>query len=139
MQCYLIDPFNKTIVSMAYPVANGGAEELRNLYKMVNCNRIESVHIHHYRDAIYVDEEALLSNLEQQAFFSYEMPNGGFHFLVGKGLDIGCDDEGNATAPVIQLEELKNRIQWVEPSNGLTIAASIRDAGFQAFTPPKYH
>lgn len=104
MRSYLIDPHTQQITEVEH---NG---DYRQIYEFIQARPFTVVTINDKRDGIFVDDEGLYR--EGQRFFKlegYEQP------IAGRGLVLGCDDEGETVAPTITLSELKGRISWVRP------------------------
>jgi len=101
MKAFLIDPDNQTITEVEH---NG----LEDLYRLINCHTVDAVRID-ADDVIYVDDNGLYVE-PQPASFSYA---GNPVPLCGKGVVVGCDDEGNDDAPAHTLTSLTRRIKWL--------------------------
>jgi hypothetical protein len=107
MKAILIDPFNKTVTEVEY------SGNYKHIYELLShethpVDRFEAVYIEK-GDAIFVDEEGLFK--ERTEFFVY---HGYDQPLAGKGLVLGCDDEGESISPISTLDEIKNKIIWQE-------------------------
>lgn len=85
---------------------------LKSYYREIGCRTIEAAYPRSLppSDVLYVDEEGLLrDNLASQPFFairSYPQP------LVGNGLIMGVDGDGESVSPTITLEEVRKLITW---------------------------
>ncbi len=104
MRAILIDPEAKTVTEVDYI-----GKSYRDIYDMIDCETFTVVGIEH-DDAIYVDDEGLLKD-DPQFFFTYR---GYAQPLAGKGLVLGTDEDGNSTEPVSTLDDIKNRVRFVE-------------------------
>lgn len=105
MNAYLIDPFTQTITQVEH------SGNYRQIYDLIDAEGFDLARINEHGDAIYVDDEGLLHE-KAQAFFhhkNYPQP------LAGKGLVLGCDDEGESVAPTVTLADLERDITWVMP------------------------
>ena len=109
MKAYLIDPFAKTVSEVQY---NG---DYKTIYNLISSDNIKvdtftCVEINDQSDTIYVDDEGLNKNLNQQAFFMFNGTP-----LAGKGLVLGTDEEGDSQSPTITLQELmtENKIEFL--------------------------
>jgi hypothetical protein len=108
MKAILIDPFEQTVKEVQY------SGDFRDIYKLIeaecfDCARIKG------RDGIFVDDEGLLN--APTHFFEhseYHSP------LAGKGLIVGCDEEGESADCQTTLDEVKAKVTF---SNILQIRA----------------
>jgi hypothetical protein len=71
---------------------------------------IEAVYLNSQQDCMYVDEEGLLGNLLEQAWFMVE----GFEEnpFAGRGLVFGSDGQGGNTSPRITVDQLRTLVVW---------------------------
>lgn len=102
MHAVLIDPFKREVTDIEY---SGDWREIRTL---IDCDIFTVAHIGDGND-VFVDDEGLLKDLYSTAFFAvdgYPQP------LAGKGLVLGCDDEGESVSPSIKAEDLK--VKWLD-------------------------
>lgn len=98
MKAILIDPYAETITEVEY---NG---DWRTIYEHIDCDT---------GDGIYVDDNGLITgDLTEKKFFlldTYHQP------VVGKGLVLGVDDEGESTSPQgTTVEYLKKHIKFMD-------------------------
>jgi hypothetical protein len=117
MNAYLIDPFNKSITAVNYD------GKLQSMYALlgddVSC--VDVCRINHAGDAIFVDDEGLLKDEDNQAYFYVTHESGSLEthvMLAGRGLVLGCDGNGDSCSPEVQLDQLTRRIIWAHPSEG---------------------
>lgn len=106
MQAIHINPFTKTVTVVDH---NGSLERF---YELLNCDCMTVAYADNMPagDVIYVDDEGLLKDLTQQAFFMIE----GFpQPLTGHGLVLGTDDSGESITPTITAEEVAKRVTWM--------------------------
>jgi hypothetical protein len=103
MKSILIDPFEKTVTEVEH------TGDYRHIYDLIKCDTFTCVQISR-TDAVYVDDNGLLGNLEEQQFFSllplWHEP------LAGRGLILGVDSKGDSTAPKITVEEVLKHVAW---------------------------
>ncbi len=102
MKVFLIDPFTRTITEVDHD------DSLESIYRLTQCECFTTFRLNekHY---LLLDDEGLLKDLEQQAFFQvHGVP------LAGRALCTGIDFEGNTISPSITLEELTAQIHWIE-------------------------
>jgi hypothetical protein len=130
MKAYLINPFDQTIIEVEH---SGDYKEIYDLIQNGG-SPFDAVYFGSDRDSIFVDDEGLFK--EDQRFFKLEGYN---QPLAGRGLVLGCDDEGETVAPKITLSDLKGMIlkgmiSWVRPDLRLAGYEAIPD-GTMADTP----
>ncbi len=78
---------------------------IESWYKLLKCELVESVLLNSYGDSIIVDEEGMLK--KPTIFYKFgEKP------IAGSVLNIGVDDEGESTEPVILLEQVKANVSF---------------------------
>jgi len=105
MHAYLIDPFTQTITQVEH---NGHYQQI---YDLIDCENFDLARINEHGDGIYIDDEGLFREAPQAFFHHKNYPQP----LAGKGLVLGCDDEGESVAPFTTLEELQRDVAWVMP------------------------
>jgi hypothetical protein len=102
---YLIDPFAKTVTEVGY------SGDFRQIYSLIECETFDVARVNKHGDSIFIDDEGLIVE-KPQAFFwfdGYPQP------LAGKGLLLGSDSDGESVSPHVTLQEVKDRLLWVEP------------------------
>lgn len=99
MKGILINPFDETIKEVVY------TGDYREIYDLVECRTFDCVSIYDTQD-MYIDDEGLLIN--NQRFFSINDSNYG-----GKALLLSHDDEGETTGTNLDLQMVKDMIQWL--------------------------
>lgn len=102
MKAILIDPFTQSITEVDY------SGDYHDIYKLIDCDTFTVATINHRQDGIFVDDEGLFKT--EQAFFwhkGYPQP------LAGKGLILGCDEDGESVEPTTTLEEVKAATQFL--------------------------
>lgn len=105
MLALLIDPFTRTITEVEY------SGNYQQIYDLIDCQTYDCARINKHGDAIFVDDEGLISEKPQAFFLHKDYPQP----LAGKGLVLGCDDEGESVAPHTTLDEVTAAVQWVVP------------------------
>lgn len=106
MNAYLIDPVAHTITQVTY---SGNYEDI---YKLIDCQTFDVARINNRGDGLFIDDEGLF--VKGQSFFihkDYPSP------LAGRALVLGCNDEGDSTAPTVTLEELRASVYFANPIN----------------------
>lgn len=102
MQAILINPFDKTIEEIEY------SGDWRDISSLLECDIFTTVYFDDTTDSVYVDDEGLY--VEDQAFFTignYPQP------LAGRGLILGCNDEGDSVDCKTTLEEAKAMVKFL--------------------------
>jgi hypothetical protein len=102
MKAYLINPFEKSITEVEH---NG---DYKQIYTFIDCDTFDVVRMDD-GDGIYVDDEGLLKSGQQFFALPSLRPDAAF---AGKGLVLGCDDQGDSTSPKITLDELAKLVQF---------------------------
>lgn len=111
MRAYLIDPWTRTISGVDH------TGDYREIYKFLDGRKtlgkawphdVDNFDIVRLDrgDGIYVDGEGLLKDGPAATFKVGEWE------LVGRGLVLGCDDEGNSTKPLLPLHHLRGMVEW---------------------------
>ena len=103
MQFIKIDPTTRTIEA----IETTGT--LQEMYRQIGCQCIDFCVRHSNGDALVVDDEALLLDPQPEAFAFKGYPNR----IHGIALVTGSDEEGETTAPIMTLEEVKQRVVWL--------------------------
>jgi hypothetical protein len=115
---FLIDPQAQQISRIEMPADSRG--NLDTMYQVIGCELVEVAYINDQRDGVFVDEEGLLK--PQQYFFFIE---GGHQPLAGRGVVLGCDEEGETVAPTVTLDWLRAHTAFVHRlGHGLTAISS---------------
>lgn len=104
MNAFLIDPFTCTIKEVDY------SGSYKHIYQLIDCECFDVVRINDKGDGIFVDDEGLLHDKPQAYFICAPYPNP----LAGKGLVLGTDGEGESISPKITIEELEQRVFWLQ-------------------------
>ena len=102
MKAYLIDPHTETITEVEY------SGDYREIYKHIDAEIFTTAQFNKFGDTVFVDDEGLFK--EEQEFF---LINGYPQPLAGKGLVLGCDEEGESVAPSITLDQCRALVDWV--------------------------
>ena len=109
MKAILIDPENHTVTEVEY---NGN---YKHIYELIGCETFTVVDIGRDNNglthSIFVDDEGLLNN--PRYFFIW---NGYQQPLAGKGLILGCDEEGETVAATLDLEAVRLNVSFTELS-----------------------
>jgi len=120
VRAYLIDPANRSIEEVTLTQKPSALAEL---YKLLDCSTITAVTLDD-KETVYCDDEGLLKGPVYQ-FFSFK----GFDEpIAGKGLVIGIDRDGNDASPTQSLENIRQRLLFVEclHKNAWSVTAATR-------------
>jgi hypothetical protein len=103
MRAILIDPVAKTVTEVEH------TDDYRDIYKHLECDLFTVVGIDEV-DSVFIDDEGLLKD-EPGPFFAlagYPQP------LAGRGLILGCDEEGESIAARMSLDEARAMVSFPE-------------------------
>lgn len=110
MRTILIDPEAQTIEELDFE------GNYKDIQRIIGCSCFTTVSVGNARivktpnDALFIDDEGLL-NPSGFVFQFYDAK------LVGKGLIIGCNDEGESAPAGIDISEVRNNTQWLGEFN----------------------
>jgi hypothetical protein len=107
MKAFLIDPYAMTVTETTY---SGNYNEI---YGKIDCSIFTCVTFNDEEDTVFIDDEGLVNGKEQAFFRIIDTPRGDTYPLVGKGLVLGTDEDGESVEPKITLEKLKKQIQFI--------------------------
>jgi hypothetical protein len=102
MRAILIDPFTRSITEIDY---SGNYEDI---YTLIGRDTFTVAAINNRGDGIFVDDEGLLK--PGQEFFwhdGYPQP------LAGKGLVLGCDEDGETVEPTVSTAEVAKHTRFM--------------------------
>ena len=110
MKVILIDPHTKTIqpLNVQWPESH-----LHDIYKLLDCEMIETPMDYENGDVLYCDEEAWLTAAKHP-----EKPRAGFMFpdweyaILGKAVIIGTNDEGDDVDCKSVPDDIAPEIRW---------------------------
>lgn len=99
MKAILIDPEAKTVSEVDY---SGDWKDINTIIgsRSFDCVRLDG----DTNDGLFVDDEGLMA----ESGFVFQMND--VHPLVGKGLIIGCDDEGDSISTSLKVSDIK--VSW---------------------------
>lgn len=81
---------------------------LRDIYRLIDCRLIDVCARQDNGDALTVDDEALYQE-PQPAAFNFD----GYGPIHGITLVTGSDDEGETVEPLMTLEEVAAKVEWI--------------------------
>jgi hypothetical protein len=119
MKAILIDPFTKTITEVEH---NG---DYKQIYELIGCYCFTAVNLDNKGNAVYVDDNGLIEDIDNQQFFMIFNQDGVPAVLAGKGLILGCDAEGESVSTTISLEAARSIVAWRAQSQALKYFKSI--------------
>lgn len=106
---YLIDTPNKTIREVIY---DGRIETIYDFLGF-ECYEFREIMLNARRDCLYIDANALYTAQTNMAIRSVLFSHIRYHStLIGRGLVIGHNEEGDTQAPHMSIENLKGEIRW---------------------------
>lgn len=104
-----IDPRRKIVEEVEHD------NSLESMYKLLghDCDEFQAIVLNHKRDMLYIDANARTTNncsysiaLDFWRHKRYHSP------LLGRGLVIGCDDDGESIKPSVTAEQVAHEIEW---------------------------
>ena len=86
-------------------------ENIKDIYKHLNCHTFEVAHnFHDKMDSVYVDEEGLFTIDNDSKFFSV---TGGHQPFIGNGLIVGLNpNNGESVDHHISVDDLRSRVKF---------------------------
>jgi hypothetical protein len=109
-KAYLIDPFVCEVKPVELHSEPGTFDELHDIYALIDCEHIESVHPYNAGgDLMYIDEDGKINGKAQEYFMCRVWPHDA---LAGKALWIGSDTEGNNADPEMTIDYVRDHIVW---------------------------
>jgi len=101
MRTILIDPVTQTVTELEF------TGNYKKIQETIGCRCFTVVNIDGPdQEAIFIDDEGLLKE-SGHVFKFNDYP------LVGKGLIMGCDKEGDSTGTTLSLSSITNQIEWM--------------------------
>lgn len=113
MKAILINPDNKDITAKEMPDFKAMYGEIGN-----QCGLVEAVTTFPNEDTLFCDEEGLFHAHENSFIFGVGKDGdefGEYFIIVGKGIILGGDEEGETIAAQGDLEYYKKRVKWNTP------------------------
>ncbi|BBF92662.1 DUF3846 domain-containing protein [Blastochloris tepida] len=108
MRAYLIDPKTFTISEVEH---DGSVEDI---YRLIKADRFDAARFNDTGDAVFIDDDGLGKGPRWDFFQISGFP----HPLAGRGLVLGCDENGDSTTPTVTREWLLEHVAFlvcVEP------------------------
>ena len=117
MKAILINPKEEIIRVISYD------GDYKSIYQILECRAFECVYPFKNEDTIYIDEEGLLKDSNYS--FAIKCDDGTTISLMGKGLILGTDAEGESIECQSKLDDIKSRVTFKGK-----VAISEGDRGF---------
>ena len=105
MKALLIDPKDNTIRTISYD------GDYMTIYKFLDCRTFDAVYPFDNEDTIFVDDEGLLKGANYH--WTVLTDRGKLITLVGKGLVLGSDAEGESVDCKTTISQLSQRINFI--------------------------
>lgn len=102
MKAILIDVKEKVVKEVEY-------SHWTEVRELLDCDFFTAVTLNEKGDAIYVDDEGLLTLTPESMFFSIE---GNPQYLAGNGLVVGIEENGESKEPNVTLEEIQEKVRF---------------------------
>jgi hypothetical protein len=128
MKAYLIDPFQQTVTNVELAGAENPRKHLRDIYALLNCELIDAVTISEQGDAVLVDDEGLLKDMNSQRFFQLGNELDGCMLLAGRAIVVGTNSYGNSVNPAFTIDELRTKVTW--PEHAAAVHQAEQQIGF---------
>jgi hypothetical protein len=111
---YLIDPAQETITPVEH------SAKLPELYGLLQCDTLDAVPLAACGEetnglAVYVDDNARLTLKATHEFQARRADGAWTDPILGRGLLVGFDAEGNETAPPLTLEQTRQWVRFLGP------------------------
>jgi hypothetical protein len=122
-----IDVIKKDVYEVEIP------KGLNGIYEQLDCELITLPVILENEDGLYIDDEGLLREPEDQygAFMFSDYPS---QPLFGHGLIIGCDDTGDQANALSTVENIKSKVTFLNIDNLKEIQEKLLSRGFEFYT-----
>lgn len=114
VKAILVDPRDQTIKEVILDAEDGSA--LQDILEHVGSEYLDCARIDK-RDGFFVDDEGLINGLgEREGGFVYHDPQNRItHTLAGRGLLVGCDEEGATDDVRHTTTEIQRCVSWLTP------------------------
>ena len=107
MKAIKINPLDGEIIEIDLAETEDGSVDIHDIQKHLDCRFFDVVRINNKGDGIYVDDEGLYRTGVQGVFKAdewYPQP------LMGYGIILGCDCDGESQPPTVTIEEARRKI-----------------------------
>ena len=105
MRAILINPEEKIIRHVSYD------GDYKSIYRLIRCTTFEAVYPFDNGDSLWIDEEGLLK--ESNFAFKIRADNPKFNqTIMGMGLILGTDAEGESVECLSNLDDIKSRVNF---------------------------
>jgi hypothetical protein len=116
MKAILINPFDKSITEVELKTG-----DLAEIYALTDSTIVEAVSVSQGND-VFINEEGLLGDLDEQQFFLLGDNNNGWMMLAGKGLVLGNNSDGDSVSTTLTVPQLWQMVAWPEHEHAVTYA-----------------
>ena len=102
MKAYLINPQDQTVIQVEY------SGDYQQIYQHINAPLFTVATFNEAGDSVFIDDEGLFNG--DNEFFvidGYPQP------LAGRGLVLGCNEDGDSVEPSITLDQCRALVHWV--------------------------
>lgn len=107
LRAYLIDAAAQAVTEIEYLESETSLEQM---YKLIGCELVDTVHLDRRGTVAFVDDEGLL-NEDQQNFWLFDAFEGGQAF-AGNAVVLGTGPEGQSVSPRMPLEVLQKHVTF---------------------------
>jgi len=108
MRAILIDPFQQTVTDVDY------SGDYKQIYQLIEADLFTCVTFNQAGDAVFIDDEGLFKDSDEQRYFVLTDDNGNSQLLAGRGLVLGLDASGESISPTVTLEQVQAKVYWPE-------------------------
>lgn len=106
MKAYLVDPLERQVSQIEFE------GDWRTINELIGSDTFDIMPMEN-GDCVFVDDEGLLKPFSLFDLFLIE----GYYPLVGKGLVLGSDAEGESVSPHITFDEFRAKVRFVPEFN----------------------
>lgn len=85
-------------------------EGIEAIYNAIGCTTFTVATVLENEDAIYVDDEGILTLSSESKFFFFE---GAYQPFIGNGLIVGTDDEGGSVDAKSSVTSIKKKVTFL--------------------------
>lgn len=105
-----LDVFKIDVYAQTVETIQLNPNQLSELYKAIGCETVGVTCRMANGDALFIDDESLLSDLQPPAFqfLPFSPP------IFGNALVVGCDRHGRGISPRTTLTEVRSRVKFLD-------------------------
>lgn len=116
MRAVLIDPFSKSVHSVSLPDDDGAQYEA--LRALIFKDRPRVGYVEHISlgagHGLYLDEEGLLSDWDEQKFFAFIRGDGSPLYIAGRAIVVSDTEDGGMASCALTIVTIYHSIKWVD-------------------------